>query len=149
MESQYVNSINYLADLNEELTRYFHKKSIHQLRKKKQNLAEPKVRKRFVTYKEATNLYSMGLTRVQEHARSAGATYKMGNKVLVNTDIFEAYLEQFRIPGEYEGMARKFTPDLAVLMRNKGERPQSENPKQSVLGVRVTAEEHDRNFCII
>lgn len=32
MESQYVNSINYLVDLNEELTRYFHKKSIHQLR---------------------------------------------------------------------------------------------------------------------
>ncbi len=84
---------------------------------KKQNLAEPKVRKRFVTYKEASELYSMGLTRVQEHARSAGATYKMGNKVLVNTDIFEAYLEQFRIPGEYEGMARKFTPDLAGMYR--------------------------------
>ena len=84
---------------------------------KKQNLADPKVRKRFVTYKEASELYSIGLTRVQEHARSAGATYKMGNKVLVNTDIFEAYLEQFRIPGEYEGMARKFTPDLAGMYR--------------------------------
>lgn len=65
---------------------------------KKQNLADPSVRKRFVTYKEATELYSMGLTRIQEHAKIAGATYKMGNKVLVNTDIFEAYLEQFRIP---------------------------------------------------
>lgn len=71
---------------------------------KKQNLADPSVRKRFVTYKEATELYSMGLTRIQEHAKIAGATYKMGNKVLVNTDIFEAYLEQFRIPGDYEGM---------------------------------------------
>lgn len=50
---------------------------------KKQNLSDPKVRKRFVTYKEATELYSMGLTRVQEHAKVAGATYKMGNKVLV------------------------------------------------------------------
>ena len=67
---------------------------------KKQNLADPNVRKRFVTYKEAAELYSMGLTRIQEHAKIAGATYKMGNKVLVNTDIFEAYLEQFRIPGE-------------------------------------------------
>lgn len=83
----------------------------------KQNLADSKVRKRFVTYKEASELYSMGLTRVQEHARSVGATYKMGNKVLVNTDIFEAYLEQFRIPGEYEGMERKFTPDLAGMYR--------------------------------
>ena len=59
---------------------------------KKQNLADPNVRKRFVTYKEAAELYSMGLTRIQEHAKIAGATYKMGNKVLVNTDIFEAYL---------------------------------------------------------
>lgn len=49
---------------------------------KKQNLADPSVRKRFVTYKEATELYSMGLTRIQEHAKVAGATYKMGNKVL-------------------------------------------------------------------
>lgn len=30
---------------------------------KKQNLADPKIRKRFVTYKEAAELYSMGLTR--------------------------------------------------------------------------------------
>lgn len=84
---------------------------------KKQNLAYPNVRKRFVTYKEAAELYSMGLTRIQEHAKIAGATYKMGNKVLVNTDVFEAYLEQFRIPGDYERMARKFTPDLAGLYR--------------------------------
>lgn len=54
---------------------------------------------------------------VQEHAKSAGATYKMGNKVLVNVDIFEAYLEQFRIPGECESMARKFVPDMASMYR--------------------------------
>ena len=59
----------------------------------------------------------MGLTRIQEHTKMAGATYKMGNKVLVNTDIFEAYLEQYRIPGDYEGMAKKFTPDLVELYR--------------------------------
>lgn len=52
---------------------------------KKQNLADPKIRKRFVTYKEAAELYSIGLTKVQEYAKIAGATYKMGNKVLVNT----------------------------------------------------------------
>lgn len=84
---------------------------------KRANLADPAVRKRFVTYKEAAELYSMGLTRVQEHAKSAGATYKMGNKVLVNVDIFEAYLEQFRIPGECESMARKFVPDMANMYR--------------------------------
>ena len=45
---------------------------------KKQNLTDPNVRKRFVTYKEAAELYSMGLTRIQEHTKMAGATYKMG-----------------------------------------------------------------------
>ena len=84
---------------------------------KKQNLADPKVRKRFVTYKEAAALYIMGMNRIQEHAKLAGATYKMGNKVLVNTDIFEAYLEQFRIPGECEGMAKRFTPNLAGMYK--------------------------------
>lgn len=84
---------------------------------KKQNLADPKVRKRFVTYKEAAALYSMGMNRIQEHAKLAGATYKMGNKVLVNTDIFEAYLEQFRIPSECEGMAKRFTPNLAGMYK--------------------------------
>ena len=84
---------------------------------KKQNLADPKVRKRFVTYKEAAALYSMGMNRIQEHAKLAGATYKMGNKVLVNRDIFEAYLEQFRIPGECEGMAKRFTPNLAGMYK--------------------------------
>ena len=84
---------------------------------KKQNLADPKIRKRFVTYKEAADLYSIGLTKVQEYAKIAGATYKMGNKVLVNIDIFEAYLEQYRIPGEFEVMAKKFIPDLAGMYR--------------------------------
>ena len=84
---------------------------------KKQNLADPKVRKRFVTYKDAAALDSMGMNRIQEHAKLAGATYKMGNKVLVNTDIFEAYLEQFRIPGECEGMAKRFTPNLAGMYK--------------------------------
>ena len=84
---------------------------------KKQNLEDLKVRKRFVTYKEAAALYSMGMNRIQEHAKLAGATYKMGNKVLVNTDIFEAYLEQFRIPGECEGMAKRFTPNLAGMYK--------------------------------
>lgn len=82
---------------------------------KKVNLSDPAVRKRFVTYKEAAELYSIGITRTMEHAKAAGATYKMGNKVLVNTDIFEAYLEQYRVPGDYEGMARKFIPDMAKL----------------------------------
>ena len=52
---------------------------------KKQNLTDSKVRKRFVTYKEAVELYNIGLTKVQEYAKIVGSTYKMGNTVLVNT----------------------------------------------------------------
>ena len=81
----------------------------------KVDLSDPRMRKRFVTYREAAEMYSMGLTKLMEHAKIAGATYKMGNKVLINTDIFDVYLEQFRIPGDYENMARKFAPDLARL----------------------------------
>lgn len=73
----------------------------------KENLANPSVKRRFVTYKEASVLYGIGLTKLQEYAKKSGATYKLGNKVLVNTEIFEAYLEQFRIPGECEGLAKK------------------------------------------
>lgn len=78
------------------------------MQNKRENLADPTIKRRFVTYREATELYGIGLTRLQEHAKLSGATYKLGNKVLVNTEIFEAYLEQFRIPGEFEGLAKKF-----------------------------------------
>lgn len=35
---------------------------------KKYNLADGNIRKRFVTYKQAAELYSMGMNRIQEHA---------------------------------------------------------------------------------
>ena len=69
---------------------------------RKENISNTHIKKRFVTYKEAAALYSIGLTRLQEYAKAAGATYKIGNKVLVNTEIFEAYLENYRIPGRYD-----------------------------------------------
>ena len=47
---------------------------------KKYNLADGNIRKHFVTYKQAAELYSMGMNRIQEHAKAAGATYKMGNE---------------------------------------------------------------------
>lgn len=42
-------------------------------------------------------MYSMGLTKFQELAKEAKACYKMGQLVLVNTEIIDEYLEQFRI----------------------------------------------------
>lgn len=34
---------------------------------KKCNLADGSIRKRFVTYKQAAELYSMGMNRIQKH----------------------------------------------------------------------------------
>ena len=53
--------------------------------------------KKFVRYKEGGKMYSMGLTKFQELAKEAKACYKMGQLVLVNTEIIDKYLEQFRI----------------------------------------------------
>lgn len=77
-------------------------------KQEKENLANPQIKRRFVTYRDAAVIYCMGLTRLQEHAKMAGATYKLGNKVLVNTDIFDAYIEQFRVPGEWESLVKKY-----------------------------------------
>jgi len=74
---------------------------------KKEDLTNPEIRRRYLTYREAATAYGMGLTRLQEHAKIAGATHKLGCKVLVNTAIFEAYLDMFRIPGDYEGLVKK------------------------------------------
>ena len=52
--------------------------------------------KKFVRYKEGAEKYSLALTKFQELAREAGATYKIDKVVLVNCEIFEKYLETFR-----------------------------------------------------
>lgn len=54
-------------------------------------------RKRFVRYKEGAQLYSMCQSKFEDMARDAGAIYKLNKLVLVNCDIFEEYLETFRV----------------------------------------------------
>ncbi len=51
--------------------------------------------KKFVRYKEGAVLYSMGLSKFQQMAHDAGATYKVDKLVLVNLEKFEQYLETF------------------------------------------------------
>lgn len=55
-------------------------------------------KKKFVRYSEGAALFSMGLHPFQELAREAGACYKMKRTVLVNVEIVEQYMENFRIP---------------------------------------------------
>jgi len=56
-----------------------------------------KVRKKFVRYKEGAEMYSMCQSKFERMARDAKATYKLDKLVLVNTEIFERYLETFRV----------------------------------------------------
>ena len=52
-------------------------------------------KKKFVRYKEGAELYSMGLSKFQQMAHEAKATYKVDKLVLVSIEKFEKYLETF------------------------------------------------------
>ena len=53
--------------------------------------------KRFVRYKEGAEMYSMCQSKFERLAKEAKAIYKVDKLVLVNCDIFEEYLETFRL----------------------------------------------------
>lgn len=54
-------------------------------------------RKKFVRYKDGAEIYSMCQSKFERMTREAKATYKLDKLVLVNTEIFEKYLETFRV----------------------------------------------------
>ena len=54
-------------------------------------------KKRFVRYQESEELYSVGLHTFEQIAKEAGAIYKIRRLVLVNLDIFDEYLDTFRM----------------------------------------------------
>lgn len=58
--------------------------------------ATKKGAKKFVRYKEGAELYSIGLTKFQQLAKEAKATYKVDGIALVNCERFEMFLETFR-----------------------------------------------------
>lgn len=53
-------------------------------------------RKKFVRYEEGAKLYSMGLHTFQELAKDAKAIYYVKKVVLINTELIDEYLENFR-----------------------------------------------------
>lgn len=58
------------------------------------------VMKKYVNATEGAIIYSLGKTRFMTLAKEAGALYKVGNSALVNTEIFEDYLERFHEPAQ-------------------------------------------------
>ena len=61
---------------------------------KKKEAARPKI---YVRYDEGAELYSMCKHTFMKLAAEAGAVYKINRLSLVNTKIFEEYLETFRV----------------------------------------------------
>lgn len=54
------------------------------------------VMKKFVNKEEGAIIYSISRNHLMTLAQDAGAIYKVGKSALINTQIFEEYLEQFR-----------------------------------------------------
>ena len=54
-------------------------------------------KKRLVRYKEGAEMYSMGMNKFQTLAKDAGGVLKIDRMVLVDLDVFERYLESFRV----------------------------------------------------
>lgn len=53
--------------------------------------------RKFVRYKTGAAIYSMCQSKFEKMAKEAGAVYKVNKMVLVNTEIFDEYLETFRL----------------------------------------------------
>ncbi len=57
-----------------------------------------RLRRKFLRYKEAEIVYSIQHKKLLELADAAGALYRIDGYVLINRDVFDEYLEQFRQP---------------------------------------------------
>lgn len=64
--------------------------------RRKESIEETKeMSRKFVRYREGAEMYGMGISKFQQMAKEACATYKIDKMVLVNIDRFEQYLETF------------------------------------------------------
>lgn len=54
------------------------------------------LRRKYLRYKDAELVYSIQHKKLLELAGRAGAIYRIDGYVLINRDIFDEYLEQFR-----------------------------------------------------
>lgn len=56
--------------------------------------------KKYVNAEEGAIIYGISKSRIIVVAREAGAVYKVGKSALINTQLFEEYLERFREPAK-------------------------------------------------
>ena len=57
-----------------------------------------KLRREYIRYQQAELIYSMSHKKILELASDAGAIYRFDSTVLINREIFDAYLERFHEP---------------------------------------------------
>lgn len=62
-----------------------------------ENGKDIRLNKKWLRVKEATELYSIGRTKLTELAKESGAALKIDKVTLIDTDKFERYLETFRL----------------------------------------------------
>ena len=64
-----------------------------------------KLRREYIRYQQAELIYSLSHKKLLELASDAGAIFRIDSTVLINREIFDAYLERFREPatGKYRG----------------------------------------------
>ena len=79
--------------INERTKEYYELKQRNDVRESAKRL-----RRQFLRYKDAEIVYSIQHKKLLELAGKAGAIYRMDGTVLINRDIFDEYLEQFREP---------------------------------------------------
>lgn len=59
-----------------------------------------KLRRQFLRYQQAEIVYSLSHKKLLELASDAGAIYRFDSTVLINREIFDAYLERFHEPAK-------------------------------------------------
>ena len=59
-----------------------------------------KAKKKWIRCKEATQIYSMGRTKLTALAKEAGAVCKIDSTMLIDVETFDRFIETFRIRGE-------------------------------------------------
>ena len=57
-----------------------------------------KLRRQFLRYQQAEIVYSLSHKKLLELASDAGAIYRFDSTVLINREIFDAYLERLQEP---------------------------------------------------
>lgn len=79
--------------MNNEKAKYFGVESAQEVRENAKRL-----RRQYLRYKEAEIVYSIQHKKLLELAGEAGALVRLGGTVLIDRDIFDPYLNQFREP---------------------------------------------------